>query len=145
MIDITATREGELELVAAHERYRALIELLPAVVYRWAQVDEEERCDYISPQIEELLGYPQSAWLEDADLWPRSIHPDDRERVLRQVADIWQADPGTRLTLRFRFLHRDGHAVPVRDEATVNLGDEGRFLDGLVFEDAPIDEPGQGS
>jgi PAS domain S-box-containing protein len=135
MIDVTAQREGEQDLVEAHERYRALVELLPAVVYRWERRGGEERCDYISPQIEELLGHPPSAWLKDPQLWPSSIHPDDRERILKQVEEAWTAQPGTRLTLKYRMVHRDGHAIPVRDEATVNVSDEGRFLDGLVFED----------
>jgi hypothetical protein len=46
--------------------------------------------------------------------------------------------PQLYLTFRYRLLRRDGHAVHVRDEATVNFGADGRFLDGLF-----ADEPGE--
>ena len=32
---------------------------------------------YISPQIEELLGFDRSAWLDDQEIWLQVLHPDD--------------------------------------------------------------------
>src|SRR5689334_21737132 len=56
----------------------ALVEGLPLVLY----VEDDNGLTYISPQIESLLGHPVEDWLEGTGLWRRSLHPDDRERVL---------------------------------------------------------------
>ena len=32
----------------------------------------------MSPQIEAILGYPPEAFIDDPELWPRLIHPEDR-------------------------------------------------------------------
>ena len=40
----------------------------------------------MSPQIEDMLGYPRDAWLTDDDLWVRVLHPDDLERMLEEDA-----------------------------------------------------------
>src|SRR5437899_1006451 len=37
---------------------------------------------YISPQIEDLLGYPRDAWLTDDELWLDVLHPEDAERMI---------------------------------------------------------------
>ena len=39
---------------------------------------------YVSPQIEDLLGYTPEEWLNDPELWPRLLHPDDRARALAE-------------------------------------------------------------
>jgi diguanylate cyclase (GGDEF)-like protein/PAS domain S-box-containing protein len=72
--DITERREAEL-------RYRALIEQLPLVTYI-GSLDLARPKLYVSPQIEQLLGYPAADWLDDPDLLSKVVHPDDWERVL---------------------------------------------------------------
>ena len=64
---------------AADERYRLLVEQLPAVTFM-AALDGGINELYVSPQIESLLGFTQREWLEDPVLWYRQLHPDDRER-----------------------------------------------------------------
>ena len=61
---------------------------------------------YISPQIEELLGYPRDAWLNDDELWLDVLHPDDRERMVK-------ADERARATLS-RAVRRVPHDRPRR-------------------------------
>ena len=48
----------------------------------------------MSPQIEEILGFSPGEWTDDADLWARQLHPDDRERVLAEEEDIASYTPG---------------------------------------------------
>ncbi len=66
----------------AEADYRNLVERLPAIVYT-CEVGAEGRWRYVSPQIEEILGYSPDEWLADPRLWARQLHPDDRERVAR--------------------------------------------------------------
>lgn len=59
-------------------RSRRLVEGLPLAMY----TEDSRGLIYIGPQIESIVGYPSSNWLTDHELWRKSIHPDDRERVL---------------------------------------------------------------
>src|SRR5439155_1646468 len=74
MTDITLRKQSELELRAAQERYRTLAEQLPLVTY----IDSIEiggAMTYISPQIEDLVGYTAEEWLADPDMFTRCLHP----------------------------------------------------------------------
>ena len=58
--DVTARVTSAVELEEAEARYRTLIETIPAVTYI-ADWDEMGSFRYVSPQIEELLGFPARA------------------------------------------------------------------------------------
>ncbi len=80
-------RQARLEQALRAEterRFQALIEQMPSVTYTWdpRAGEAETPTLYVSPQIEQLLGYAPQEWLEDPDLWKRILHPDDRDRVL---------------------------------------------------------------
>jgi PAS domain S-box-containing protein len=86
---------------------------------------------YVSGQIRALLGAEPEAWTTDRD-WVARVHPDDRERV---VADI--ASPDGPWSREYRMLHADGHAVWVRDTGRVLEHDgvgRARVLQGLVVD-----------
>jgi PAS domain S-box-containing protein len=108
-------------LRTAERRYRRLVEEGPVIVYEWG-FGTPGRWRYVSPQVERLLGYPARDFVDDADLWFRLIHDDDREAVLAAEAHSQQIAVGERTEYRMR--HRDGHVVWVRDEAIV-VTDEG--------------------
>ena len=71
------------QLSSAGEDYRRLVERLPAIIYT-AEMGERGRWRYVSPQLEEILGYTPEEWIANADLWAARLHPDDRERALEQ-------------------------------------------------------------
>ena len=56
MVDITEQKEAEQRLRAAEERYRALVEHIPAVVYAEGIVAPPSCC-YVSPQVERVFGF----------------------------------------------------------------------------------------
>ena len=45
---------------------------------------EHGRWRYVSPQVEEILGYSPEEWTANPDLWAKLLHPEDRERALEQ-------------------------------------------------------------
>jgi len=106
--------------------FQELVEQLPLVVYV-DQLDEKSSPLYISPQIAELVGYSQEEWLGDADLFLNSIHRDDRERVLAEIAER-NATGSTPTDLDYRLIARDGRVVWIRDEEIVVADAEGRPL-----------------
>ena len=87
--DITAEREAETAL-DSEARHRALVEQVPAVVYEMGP-DDERRTLFVSPHVEELLGYSRQEWLDQPDIWMELLHPDDREIELA-AHDLPQRD-----------------------------------------------------
>ena len=127
----TAAAEGEAREI--ERRYRTLVEQLPLVVYVDA-LDEGSSNIFTSGQIEPLLGYTVEEWRDDSDLFVRTLHPDDRDRVLEAHARTHRThDP---LSLEYRLVARDGHVAWVRDDGVVVLGDDGEplYLQGYLLD-----------
>jgi two-component system sensor histidine kinase KdpD len=72
---------------------------------------------YISPQIEDLLGYPLSDWLGEGELWLQILHPEDAERMRR--ADEEARRLLTPLSAEYRMIAADGSVVWVSEKAAV--------------------------
>jgi PAS domain S-box-containing protein len=105
--------DARKRLREAEDRYRSLVESLPAVVFI-DTMDERATNVYTSPQTAELLGYTQEEWAADPDLWFRIIHPDDRELVA--AAQQRYVEDGA-FDQTYRIVAKDGRVVWVRDIA----------------------------
>ena len=114
MQDVTASRVAEVRLRAAEERYRTMVEQLPLVTYL-DNLDDSSSAVYMSPQVESLLGYSVQEWLDDPELFPRLLHPADRERVMAEVRRCNRT--GDPFIEEYRLIARDGRVVWIRDEA----------------------------
>jgi PAS domain S-box-containing protein len=123
--DVTERVEAEEKLRAAEERYRNLIEELPLVTYI-RPLDLKVANIYVSPQVEELLGYLAEEWETDPGLLARIVHPDDRERVLSEAAHV--RETGEPLQSDYRCLRPDGRVVWVHDETRLVRDTEGNPL-----------------
>jgi PAS domain S-box-containing protein len=121
-----------IEYVRAQERlgeteakYRNLVEQVPAVVYI-DDVDDLSTVLYISPQVFKLTGYHQAEHLAHPELWVKSLHDEDRERVLEE--SLRTNETGDPWRMEYRILRPDGSVVWVRDEAVLLRDDQGRAL-----------------
>jgi PAS domain S-box-containing protein len=131
--DITERKQAESALRAAEQRYRTLVEQLPAITYV-AALDAESSTIYTSPQIETMLGFSQAEWMADHDLWRRQIHPDDYTRVM---ADIVQSQSsGAPVPSEYRMLMRNGRPRWFRDQAVIvhDLAGQPLFMQGIMFD-----------
>ena len=128
--DITRRRQAEILLSQAEERFRTLVEQLPAITYIEDAADK--RITYISPQIEAMFGVTPQEWLADPDAWQKSLHPDDRDRVVAQNED----DSSDKWSVDYRTITRDGQTLWVHNEAVLVHGDDGTplFWQGVVFD-----------
>src|SRR5215203_925997 len=130
--DVTERKEAERKLREAEQRYRTLVEQVPAVVYI-QEIGSPASAIYMSPQIETLTGYsPEDC--KDPDLRWDMVHPDDREWL--QDEDERTGEPGEIFTTEYRVVHRDGHTKWVRNES-VMVEDEvsgTRYWQGFMLE-----------
>lgn len=135
--DITALKKAEDALREAEIKYRTLVEHLPAIVY----LDEYDptlsagyRPLYMSPQVEVILGYRPEEFLENPELWPSLLHPDDRERALTTEAKHYEA--GDALRQEYHVIARDGRVVWLRDEAVMIRDDANgkMFSQGVLLD-----------
>jgi diguanylate cyclase (GGDEF)-like protein/PAS domain S-box-containing protein len=130
--DVTERELAEERLKEAEEKYRTLVEQIPAVTYI-DPVDDPETSLYTSPQIERMLGYTPEEWRENK-LWPKCLHPDDRERVL--AADERFEAGEEPFSEEYRLIAKDGSVVWVREEAVAVRNKEGvpLYWQGVILD-----------
>jgi PAS domain S-box-containing protein len=125
------------QLREAEAKYRALVENIPAVTYL-DLIDSDDprkvRELYVSPQVEEMLGYTPHEVTTNPDMWIKLIHPDDRARAVQN--DTRHYETGEPLDQEYRMVARDGRVVWVRDMAVIVRDDEGRarYAQGVVHD-----------
>src|SRR6266508_4120513 len=125
-------REQEA-LYQAEVKYQSLVEQITAVVFL-DKADEEQTTLYMSPRIEELTGYAFDEWETDKDLWIKSIHPDDRERIAQQ--DKRSTDIGSRFLEEYRFIRRDGKIIWIKEDTSLIRDANGNplYWQGLLLD-----------
>jgi diguanylate cyclase (GGDEF)-like protein/PAS domain S-box-containing protein len=101
-----------------------LLERVPAILYI-ADAGDDGRWHYVSPQVQEILGFTPEQWCADPGMWARRLHPDDTERVLAEEEDFAEGSAALPSPTEYRLLHRDGHPVWVRDDAVMRAGPDG--------------------
>jgi diguanylate cyclase (GGDEF)-like protein/PAS domain S-box-containing protein len=114
--DVSERKRAEQKIRDAEARYRTLVEQIPAVTYV-DPVNDPETSLYTSPQIEQMLGYTPQEW-QNEKLWPKRLHPDDRERVLA-ADERFEAGGEESFSEEYRLLAKDGSVVWVREEAVL--------------------------
>src|SRR5664279_601570 len=118
-LDITERKRLESDLRAAEERFRLLVERVPAVVYV-TEPGPLGRWHYVSPQIERMLGFTAEEWMANPGMWLRQLDPSDRDEAVADKQRMILA--GTEVEQRsdtYRLHRRDGTTVWVRDDAMV--------------------------
>jgi PAS domain S-box-containing protein len=126
--DVSGRREVERKIRETETRYRTLVEQIPAVTYVQEPIDSDtpKAITYMSPQYEDMLGYPAESEMLDEEHWLRVLHPDDRERVLAEEQRT--DETGEPYRIEYRLIAGDGRVVWVHDEATLLRDEEGNAL-----------------
>ncbi len=132
-----AARTESFARQEAEERFRTLVEEVPAVIYTWDPRRPAGTAPsiYVSPQVEPVMGFSAEEWTSDPGLWIRQIHPEDRERVLAATEHADRS--GQPLGVEYRHVRRDGSTIWVREEAVVIERDEQRrpsLVQGIMYD-----------
>ena len=118
------------------DRFRSVVEHLTAIVYieDMPTTNEVGRMLYVSPQVEDLLGFTQEEWIDDPVAWSRQFHAEDRDRVRTIYEEVERT--GGPFLAEYRMFARDGSIRWFRDEAIVVRDAAGipRYWQGVMFD-----------
>lgn len=114
--EAVARERDEAVRSLAADPFEALIREGPVIAYIDA-VDDRASTLYISPQVEQVLGYPCEEWTQNGDHWLQVLHPDDRSIAIAE--NTRHNETGEPFRLEYRIFAKDGSLVWVRDEATL--------------------------
>jgi diguanylate cyclase (GGDEF)-like protein/PAS domain S-box-containing protein len=116
-----AARQAQLfgEIRQAREKYRSLINDVNAIVWEIDPVDLH--LTYMSPQVEEWLGYAPERLMYDRDLWLRLVHVDDREYT--QTEAKRHIEVGEDYQIDYRVTTNDGRQLWLRNIASVETSE----------------------
>ncbi len=122
--DISERKTTERALRESEKKFRQLAEAIGEVF--WLGSPDWKRIYYISPAYERLWGQTTKS-LHDAPMsWLDAVHPDDRDRVLRYIADLAGRPLRPGQLPEYRIMRPDGslrwiaaRIFPVVDEAGV--------------------------
>jgi len=120
-------RRGQ-ELVDAERKYQDLTDGLPLVTWVYGPKDRNDT-RLVGPQIEATVGYSPEQW--DGELLERILHPDDRDRVLGELASA--VEQGVPFESEYRVLGRNGEVVWLREHARIVSGADGEPRFGQSF------------
>ena len=111
--------------------YKTLLESTKAIPWKidWNTMSFA----YIGPQIENLLGWPQSSWVSAQD-WIDRMHPEEKSWVVDYC--VSQSKAGTDHEADYRALTKDGDYVWIRDVVHVIRNSQGEVesLVGFMFD-----------
>jgi PAS domain S-box-containing protein len=123
----------QTQLRAAEDRYRTLVERLPAITYI-AELGAGGAWHYVSPQIRTILGFSPEDWLKDPWNWMHHIHVEDREiayaaeKEFQEKKELFKAE--------YRMLAADGRVLWFRDEGVMlhACKDKPMLMQGVLYD-----------
>ncbi len=122
-------REAEAALRVSEERFRLLAEHAQDIIFRYRRAPEPA-VEYLSPAVENILGYRPDELCADPEVLFALVHPEDRPLV----EATWRTAEPAPLTVRWH--RRDGglvyleqRAAAVRDPAGAVVAVEGILRD----------------
>lgn len=86
--------------------------------------------NYISENIQKLLGFSAQAFFDSPGMWLARIHPEDRDHVTNTLKGILTRGA---VTLENRIQHSDGHYIHVHSEMRLLVSEEGHPVEVTGF------------
>ena len=119
--DVTSRQRAEEALRQASARLEHVVSASPAVIYSRDPYSSRP-LNFISANVNDLLGYPAEDLLADEQLWEHLVHPEDRLRFKHgQNCE----DEYVQTSCEYRLRHRDGGWRWIRDTVRLICDGEG--------------------
>ena len=115
-------RAAEAALRSSEGRLQFLVSATPAIIYS-RRAGGDFATTFISPNIQEVLGYEAAAVVADPGFWAARVHPDDAATAMAQLGNLESRAPVSR---EYRFRHADGSWRWMHDAMRVTRDGQGR-------------------
>jgi len=120
--DISERKLNETKLQEAQKRLEQVVHSSPGGTYSHKIENDTLTLTFISKNITDQWGYEEHEYLQK-DWWQSNIHPDDRERILRDYPE--NLIEGAAEPSEYRFRHKDGSYRWIRDQTNLIRDEEG--------------------
>jgi len=90
--------------------YKDIVEWLPEVIY--TANAKNLHIQYVNKAVSHVYGYTDADWMSKGTLWLDTIHPYDRQEVLRALKNL---SVGQSLSLEYRITNKDNEVRWVQD------------------------------
>jgi len=128
--NISEHLQVEEKLRESEYKHKALIHNIPGMVYR-AYADWSAE---VISGCEKICGYTHDEINSKEGNWLNVIHPDDKEKVLKEGSDLTKQPQDVVQT--YRIIDKNGDIRWVEDRKTSRFSEEGEFkeIDGILFD-----------
>jgi PAS domain S-box-containing protein/putative nucleotidyltransferase with HDIG domain len=129
--DMTARRQGEDALRASEEKFRSLINNLPAVVFLGYA---DGAINLFDDQVEQLTGYAQKEFNSRSLKWVDLILEEDRSRAKETFLLALKTDKS--YVREYRIKTRDNQTLWIQERSHIVCNPEGRilYINGVLFD-----------
>jgi len=119
------------ELVAEKEKYEALVENAPLIVYR---IEPDGTTVYVNRVVEEILGYTPTEVIADREFWTRIAHPEDQQKIAKPLRAC--LGEGKEFLVEYRGIHNSGLEVFLLNHAIPLIDQQGKVqaVDGIIVD-----------
>lgn len=108
-------KEGSLQLKQSNRKIEGLIQTIDGIV--WEADSETLEFNFVSQQVETILGYTPEEWCADPEFWQNHIHPEDKVQAL-SYCEV-QTNAGLDHSFEYRMIAADGREVWINDLVTL--------------------------
>lgn len=132
--DISEYKQAEAETKKLKEKYESVIRNIPDVIYS-SLPDETSSMIFISDRYKDWTGYSPQDFDKDPGLWPKTIHPEDRDRAVKTYIEAGEKKEA--YLSEYRVIHKGtGQIRWVRDHGVPVIDENGKLVlfDGVIVD-----------
>ncbi len=120
--DITERKAQEEALLLSQERFRLLSLATRDVIWDW---DAATNLVWWNDNMASTFGHDPGPMLRGPEAWEDRVHPDDRERVVRDFGEVLESSDSTWQS-EYRYLRADGSVAHVMDRGFIMRDETGK-------------------
>ncbi len=119
--DITTQKMAEKRIAEQQK----LFDAGPTIIFRW-RATENWPVDYVSPNIEHVLGYTPEELLNGTTPFAHLVHPDDLTRIVKEVKEFSSSNVNS-FEQEYRILDSNGKVRWVYDKTNILRSEQGEI------------------